>query len=286
MATTRRSIRRSVKTRERIDDLYVLTKPLNREHKIVLDIKDIISFCFCPFYQDLRNSVDNEVNYKELYDRSLHNTFYAYLRSLQEGGLDGTLKTLKYYWGKEWIRYKTTKDILVAPSSVHRDYYENGRRKGINAIYNFDEIMSDQRQLPIIIGHKYEYEILPDIILTGTFEYVRELTLDDETKIIQLVKFISESNRFSTNIAKENDLELIAASYVFDKLFQTPYFQSVSIDIMAKKMMTCNYNKNDYNLLLNTIKSVVICMQNNIKCISPDQRCFHCEYRNICKNLI
>ena len=53
---------------------------------------------------------------------------------------------------------------------------------------------------------------------------------------------------------------------------------------MKKKSSVVTCTEKDYNLLKDTVQSVIMCIQNDIKCVSPDMRCFHCEYRNICNN--
>jgi hypothetical protein len=265
------------------NELYVATKPLEIDNKLMIDITDIKDFSFCPYYYYLKNRNANEINLSNLYDKAIHKTFYAYLLALQEDKLESTLEFLKYQWGKEWIKYRKVKTLIITISSINRDYHENLRKKGIDAIFNFDEIMSKEKQFPIIIGHKYQIEIIPNVILTGTYEYVREVTIGDK-KVIQLVKFVTRPNRFDTNIAKLYDLELIAMSYAFKETFKVDYFQVVSIDIEQKKTLVNTYSDKEYKLLKETIKNVVICLQNNIQCISPNRQCFHCNYRNVCIN--
>lgn len=278
----------SKSNRVKLSDLYVATPPLDVANKIIIDIQDVIDFSFCPFYYDLKNKDSNEINRRVLYDESLHKTFYAYLIALQEDKLNSTLEFLKYRWGKEWIKYKykSTRDFVITCSSYRNDTYENLRKKGIEAIFKFNDMMMKEKQYPIIIGHKYQIEILPNIILTGTFEYIRELTLNNGQKVIQLVKFISETNRFNTNLSKRYNLELIAMSYAFKELFNVDYFQVVSIEVETKRMLVQTYTDKEYDLLKNTVKNVVLSIQNDIKCISPDKRCFHCEYRNVCINTL
>ena len=130
--------------------------------------------------------------------------------------------------------------------------------------------MLQDKQCPIIIGHKYQIEILPNVILTGTYEYVREITVG-ENKIIQLVKFNSMSNRFRTNVSQKYDFELIAMAYAFKETFNVDYFQTVSIDIESQITMINTYTDKEYDLLKRTTKSVVLSIQNDIKCLSPDR---------------
>ena len=270
-----------------MDNLYVLAKPLDTSNKIIIDIQDVMDFCFCNQYHYLKNNIKK--GSRDLYDEALHKTFYSYLIALQENRLEDALKTLKYKWGQEWIKYKNAKDILVNQSSSMYDQYEHKRKRGINAIFNFNDMMTD-KQCPIIIGHKYQIEILPNIVLTGTFEYVREITINkkgsknikDNKKVIQIIKFASTTNRFRTNLEREHNIELIAMSYAFKEMFNVNDFQVLYMDIDTKKVTSTIFNQKDYDALKETVKNTVICMQNNIKCVSHDIKCFHCEYRNIC----
>lgn len=224
---------------------------------------------------------------KDLYNLSLHKTFYNYLLALQKDTLKNTLDFLKLEWGKEWIAEKVNKksDLLVTPSAFKQDTWDNRRQTGIKCILNFDDIMMKDKQFPIVVDHRYQIEILPDVILTGKFEYIRELTVNDN-KIVQIVKFVVNENHFTTTNAINKDLSQIAAAYAFNELFEPVYFQNETIDVYNKKRTINIYTERDFNLLKKTINSVIMCLQNNIKCVSPDKKCYHCEYRNECKRLM
>ena len=266
-----------------MNDLYILTNPLNTMNKIVIDIKDIVNYIYCPQYYEFYNTKEDPTM-TQLYNECIHSTFYAYLLSLQNDTLDDTVGFLKYNWGKQWIKHKTSKDLLlshVRENTTYRNNYDARRKRGIDAILKFNKIMLNDKQFPIIINHKYEIEILPNIVLTGTLEYVRELTIG-EHKVIQVIKFLSENNRFDTNIEHQYNLELIAMSYAFQTLFDVQEFQTIIIDIEKEKIYINYYSNKDYNYLKNTIKNTVISIQNNLKIVSPNKQCFHCGYRNKC----
>lgn len=282
---TRVQSQNDLKNNLQINDLYIATQPTNLKDKVIIDITDVKDFSYCPLYYDFKNNKNVAMSNRTLYDQSLHKTFYAYLLALQENKLDNTLEFLKYRWGKEWIKHKSVQDLLVRRSAFHYDTYENLRKKGIEAIFKFNDFILSEKQCPIIIGHKYQIEILPNIILTGTYEYVREVTINNN-KIIQVVRFTTTPNRLSTKIEKAFDLELIAMAYAFKETFNVDYFQVVSIDIESKRVFIRVYTDKEYNLLKQTIQNTVISIQNNIKCVSPDKRCYHCEYRNVCINTL
>lgn len=283
---TKQLFHKGSNNRIQLDKLYISVDPIDIKDKVVIDIEDVVDYCFCPYYYDTKMHYKN--NYKNitnrnLYDKLLRKTFYSYLRAFSEGRLENTLEFLKYSWGKEWIKSKKVKDLIAIRSSYKNDTYENLRKKGIDSIFKFDELMSNDKQFPIVVNHKYEIEIIPNVILTGTYEYIRELTVNDQ-KIIQIVKFVTDYNRFNTNISKKFDLELIAMAYSFKETFNVSYFQVVTIDIYMKQIFINTYTEKEYDLLKRTVKDTVISIQNDLRCISPNKCCYHCEYRDICIN--
>ena len=268
--------------------LYILDKPLDTTNKIIIDIKDIIDYSFCHNYYSLRRDDPNALTVRELYDISIHRTFYAYLQALQEGVLGNTLDFLKYSWGEEWIkyRYKSQRDFIIISSEANYDRFETKRKKGINALFTFNETMSQDKQFPIIINHKYQIEILPNVILTGTFEYVRELTYDNDKKVFQIMRFIPESSKLTTQIARQFDFELIAASYAFKEMFNVKDFQAIAWDIDKEKMFPVMHNEKEYETLKDIVKNVLICLQNGIKYIIPNEKCYNCEFRKHCIKML
>ena len=77
-----------------------------------LTIKEVIDFCWCPKYYELKHDNPNEANFKELYDKKLHQCFYAYLRALQNNTLKNSIEFIKYRWGVEWVKQKTNSEII------------------------------------------------------------------------------------------------------------------------------------------------------------------------------
>ncbi len=248
---------------------------------IDISIKEVMDFCFCPRYYDLKNADPNESNLKEVYDTTLHKCFYSYLRALQNGTLKNSIEFIKYRWGKEWIKQKTNSELICTPSAHKRDTYDSKRKAGIDAIITFDKIMNEP-QVPIIINKGYSVRVAKSINLTGVWEYIREISINEETKRFQILKIRSENNRFQIDSQIRYDLELTAAALAFKKMFDVDDFDLLFVDIYKKKVSVSNRTQKDFNLLINTVKSVVFSIENNIRCVSPDKRCYHCEYRDIC----
>ena len=77
-----------------------------------INIKDVIDFCWCPKYYELKNRNPNEKNLKELYDISLHKCFYSYLYAIQNDTLEEGIKTLKYKWSQLFDKDEIDKEVV------------------------------------------------------------------------------------------------------------------------------------------------------------------------------
>ena len=266
----------------KINELYVLGKPLDTSNKILIDIKDVLNFGFCPRYYKLKKE-DPNPNIKDLYDESIHRVFYNYLNSMENGTLNYVNTYLKTLWGKEWIKTNKYSDMIITKSSANRDVYLELLRDGTESLFKFDEVISKDRQVPLMVNYRYEVEILPNIVLTGVFEYIREFIINDNFKTIQIIKFVPNHNKYMLQIAMKYNLELIAMSYAFEQLFNTKSpLQILSFDVRNKKVFTTVFNQTNYNVLKESIKNIIICIQNNIIISSPDKKCFYCDYRKVC----
>lgn len=201
---------------------------------------------------------------------------------MQQGTLDGGIKFLKKRWGEAWIKQKTNSEIICTPSAMRYDSYDYKRKTGIEAIITFNDIMNTP-QFPIIINRPYKIQLSKGLILHGAFEYVREIEQKDGTRSIQLMKFRTENNRFQVDSHMHHDLELTAMAVAFEEIFNVNEFELVYVDICKKKVISSFRGKKDIDLLKDTVRSVALCLKNNIRCVSPDKRCYHCEYRNVCK---
>lgn len=247
-----------------------------------INIKDVLDYCWCAKYYELKRQNPDEYNLKELYDNTLHRVFYAYLLSLQRDSLQDSIGFLKFRWGKEWIKQKTNSQIICTPSAMKRDTYDAKRKAGIDAIITFNGLM-DTPQFPIIINKEYSVPIGKNITLHGRWEYVREIELPNGQRRIQIMKFKTENNRFQILGQMHHDLELTAAAYAFEHTFNATDFDLLYVDIYKRKIISSIRGRKDYALLRKTVSDAVTCINHNISLISPDKRCYHCEYRDVCK---
>lgn len=252
---------------------------------IKISIKDVIDYCRCPQYYNLKKNDPNGYNLKEAYDICLHKCFYTYLVGLQQDDIRNGIHTLKTRWGREWIKQKRNSQIVCTPSSFKRDTHDAKRKLGIDAIFTFYDIMEKDSQFPIVINKQYEISIAPGIVLTGTWEYIREVERNGE-RVFQIMKFKTESNKFRTNHQMNHDLELTAAALAFQTMFNPSNFELVYVDIYSNKQIVSRRTSKDFNLLKRTVVSTVKALQNDIQCIAPNEMCYHCEYRNTCSGQI
>lgn len=255
---------------------------MTKQKHITIDIKDIASFCFCPMLYDIRHTKDYNKTLNDAYDESLHNTLYQCLRLLQDNKLKYSIDFLKMSWGKEWIKTKKGSELVLSASSKSRDCYNSLRITGIEAILKFDKYVLSEPQFPVVINTEYFIDI-GDITVRGKWEYIREVDTDDGKKI-QLIRFVTHSSQYYTNMQANNDIELISAGIAFKERFSNDV-ELIYIDIMSNKVISFTLTDEKINTFIKTVKSVADCLRHNIRCVSHDVKCYHCDNRQQCSTL-
>ena len=252
---------------------------------IKINIKDVLDFCYCPHYYKLKRN-DYNANVYDIYDSLLHKVIYRYLRMLMEDKLSGSsIETLKYLWGREWVKEKTRSDIMVHTSSQWRNTYDVYRKMGIDAINNFNSMVNNVEQTPIAVNKGWEVNIASNLFLNGSWEYIREIDTE-EGNVIQLIHFITQINRSVTSLMYRKDLLSTASLYSFYKTFESIPVQLIYVDLYSKKIRPTIRNVKDFEFLKKTVTSTALCLVNGIECSSVDRKCYFCEYRNRCASTI
>lgn len=254
----------------------------NKDYKI--DIQEILDYNYCPVYYKLKYNNPGLENLTEAYDRILRKCFYSYMNLLKSNS-SVDIGYLTKLWGKHWIKDKSLIKLMTTPSASMRDRYDLLRKNGIESLISFHNLMKQGSQYPILINKGYKIRITNNVILTGKWEYIRELQTEEEN-IFQIIKFQHRKDKFQTLMQMRYDLELTAAAFAFENTFTAPKYQVVYANIYKEKMVPSYRDNNDFNILKQTVINTIKCISNNIYTISPDTKCFHCTYRNQCENYI
>ena len=262
------------------EDYLNIDKPI-----IKIDIQDVIDFCYCPYYYKLKNK-DMQINIQELYDLAIHKVIYRYLRMLMDDKLNSSsIETLKYLWGQEWIKEKTNSKIIVHTSAQWRGTYDTYRQMGIKAIESFNSLINNVEQTPIIVNKEWEVHIASNVYLTGKWEYIREID-SDNGPLIQIMHFLTQTNRSATNAMFQKDLLATASLYAFNNTFNDIAVQLAYVDMYSEKFKPTLRTERDFELLKRSTISTALCLMNGIECISLDRKCYFCEYRDKCVSTI
>lgn len=253
-----------------------------KEYKI--DIQEVLDYNYCPVYYRLVHENPGE-NLSEAYDKLLRSCFYSYINLLKNNS-SVDIGYLTKLWGKHWIKDKSMIKFMTTPSASMRDRHDVLRKSGIDSLISFHNLIKKDSQYPILINKGYSINITNNIILTGKWEYIREIQDENNNSIFQIIKFQHRKDKFQTLMQMRYDLELTAAAYAFESMFTAPEYQVVYANIYKEKMVPSFRSEQDFNILKQTVINTVKCINNNIYTISPDTRCFHCTYRNQCENYI
>lgn len=241
-----------------------------------ISINEVLDYGFCSMYYKYKyidNLSDNNININKEYNEAIKKTIYGFLSSLQDNDL--SFNTIKHIWGRIWIKQKDVINLIYQKPKTWRDSHNEKRKLGIYSLNNFYEFITKESNIPLIYNQPYNIKI-GDISLMGEFEIIREI--NKSTQII----IIKNSNRNFNNIHLEKDLEVTATSLAFRKTFDT-----VEDDIVIFNSEKGNFkhtirDEDDYKLLYNTVKKILVCINNNIFFACPNERCYNCLYRKIC----
>lgn len=250
-----------------------------------ISVDEVLDYNYCPMYYKLKYDNPETENIIEAYNRIIRKCFSSYL-NLLKGSSSVDVGYLTKLWGKYWIKDKCMVKLIARPSSNIRDTHDTLRKTGIDTLISFHNLIKIGSQYPILINKQYSVNITPNIVLTGNWEYIRELRIDNENTIFQIIKFNHKKDKFQTLMQMRHDIELTAAAYAFENIFTAPQHQVVYANIYKEKMIPSYRDENDYRMLKQTVIDTVKCIKNNIYPISPDIKCYHCSYRNQCEDYI
>ena len=156
------------------------TEPTEPE---VINIQDVIDFCFCPKFAKLKN---NNTTLLTEYNKALYNTYYSFLHTLiktsDSDKLEDAFERLKVSWGKEWIKENDFKSIQILPINPNVDTYSKRRRMGIDTITNFYKLITLYEQYPITINKQYKLKI-DEFYICGNIDYIREVKINNQKRI-------------------------------------------------------------------------------------------------------
>lgn len=251
--------------------------------KRTVSIQDVMDFSFCPKFFDHRKN--NERTLMHEYNNAIERSYFKYIEELIQAPdkISNAFERLKTSWGNEWIKEKDFRSIQIMPTNPNFDTYSLKRRAGIYSITNFYSLMKRDTQFPIAVNKSYTVNLYDNVFITGSWDYIREVSASPKNKI-QIVKFLKEENRRCAIIQDRNDLDIIAMCYAFDKYFGVDY-EIIIFDTHCKAPRQYSIiprTQKDYDLLINSVKSYIYCIDNNISLMSPSQICGICEYKNKC----
>lgn len=246
-----------------------------------IDISEIIDYCFCPMLYKFRykdtHLKTKYINTIEKYDVDMHKVVYSFF-SLIQAKEPVSIEMLKRTWGSLWLGNKTKHEIAFSEPSTWRDTHNEKRKDGLKAILKFFDKFSLKPGWPIAVNKKYEVEIAKNLILTGTWEVIREV--DGHIEIIDF----KVDDKLHNKISIEKDLSVTAASYAFRKSFGTKEDALSYYGLSKGKKHNTGRTTDDYKMLVHTVKCVAIAVKNNLFYACPDSKCFSCPYKHMCNS--
>lgn len=250
-----------------------------------ISIEQISDYCHCPLYYYLRwvdsSPHEDAITVLEKYDRELHKTIYSFY-SLIQNHEQANLSALKRAWGASWIGKKQASEIIISNSTSWRDTHEQRRRRGIEAIVRFYDKFKDNPGYPIAINAPYELKLSKGLIVTGKWELIREVLLDNGKHEIQLVQF-KVDDKVHHQVRMEHDLSVSAGQLAFEQAFNLKANRIITYGFEKGKIHELSRSEGQLSFFEHTAYCVARGIKNRLFYASPSSACDTCFYRTRCK---
>lgn len=213
------------------------------------------------------------------YNRVLNQCYLNYIQGIRDKE-KADINIMSEVFAKKW-----NKSLLKSTSTsldVERWNYQPLKDKGARTIVSFHKLMKDTIQCPICVFKTYISNI-NGISVSGSFDYIREVTIDDNTEI-QLIKFNNIASSKTAQISIYENIELTSMIYAFENIFNCDIYSTLYIDIPSNRIYHIQKTQNDIEIFKNTIINVYNSIKNNIYLYSPDNKCLKCPFKKQCKD--
>lgn len=249
-------------------------------------IQEIIDYCKCPMFYKIKyihpELITEQISMFDKYDSDIHKVIYFSMNRVSENSTI-RIEDIKAAWGRAWVKDKRRVDLIFADTASYGDTYNERRMKGLNALIKFRKTFNDMHLFPMIINKSYRININKDLYLTGSFETVAEVTLEDKTKVIQ--NFAFRTNEHCNSLVNYKfDMKMMASSIALKNTIDIE-FENYIYNVDANRMIQYKMQNLDDITFRKNIYRVHTAINNNIFYVCPSDKCFSCIYNNICRNV-
>ena len=247
-----------------------------------IDIQDVKEYCFCPMYYKYKkeNKKTKYINIVESYDFVIRQSIFSFFALISEGQ-GPSMYILKRTFGAKWIGRKTKEDVMYLKPGDWRDSHNERRKKGIKALVKFYDLFKERHGFPIALNKTYSVPISKNLNLTGSFEIIRELKDKNNVSSIDILHFRND-DVYKIDMAIDKDIEISALSFAFRSVFKVKEDQITIYSLHRGKSNITYRTKEDYRVMIRTIKNVAYLIKNKIFYAFPDNKCYSCIYKDVC----
>lgn len=249
-----------------------------------IDIQEAIDYCKCPMYYFFKYKhpeiKTDYVNTVEKYDKDIHKVLYYSFSRAQEG-LGIRIEDIKAAWGRAWVKDKRKSHIMFTDTLSNKDTYNERRKKGLDSLLNFHKNFSKNPGFPVLINKKYSIDITKNLKLTGDFEVVRELKDDMGNPFIEVDIFKTDEHS-NNRVNKEYDMKLTAAALAAKEYISYHDIRYMLYHVDKKNKIYHTDQTIHTDIFKKSILNIFKAIHNNIYYMAPDEKCFHCIYKDVC----
>lgn len=263
--------------------------------KLEISMDDVYAYMECPTKYQLTkiHEIPSGENYKSavLYSKGIHQTISYFYYEVMQGRLP-TLRQMRDKWANYYYSIfeddkKTKENFLLARTGTDHQRTRQILNRGMEAIYAFYAENKDKPGTPIAVNYPFRIALEEDLILTGEFELIREVTDEDNRKFVEIVDFKTSNNKTdaSTGFFLRHDLRATAMFYAFQELFQSAPDRFVFDYIGSDKQLSLYRDENEIKRLKSVLKGVSNGIRQEIFYPRQSFMCKTCPMMNYCDRL-
>ena len=213
------------------------------------------------------------------YNEVLNQCYLNYLQGIRDKDT-ADVQRLSKIFAKKWSKKELRNNYTSL--DIERWNYQPLKETGAKTLVLFHNLIRNTIQCPICMFKTYACNI-HNIQVNGTFDYIREATIEGKSEI-QLIKINNMLSQTSTIFAINENIELTAMIYAFNQIFDCESYKTIYIDVPNNKTYDIHRTQEDIKIFENTVINVYNSIINNIYTYSPSDKCYKCPFKGCCKD--
>ena len=246
-----------------------------------LTYEQIMDYYRCPLLYKFKHELklDREQSDKELYNDSLQKTIMYFYYQVMNGNVP-SYEALSNKWFKMASKNVYTIEDIIFRQDNTSVSNGNFRSEYVKLIKEFYEREVNKTFTPIVVDTDIRVQI-GDYHVMDSLELVREIKLENNKNIIELVRFNSSIYK-PISFLINHDFKLTLQAYAFRKLFKAKEDRLVMYGLKNGYITNTTRNEDEFKRLTAIINNVGNAIEEQKFHPITSRMCKQCQFIDVC----